>query len=161
MNSNTCNFYDPGTNEPLSYVLNKFGQKVGLPLSDNLPTPPFPNLETVHGITCRLEPLKVHHAEDLLYAMAENDSDWTYLLTDRPKDLNEYRQLIENYNKFHDRVNVAIVDNKTNKAVGSIAYMRIDPTNCSLEIGAVNFSKAMQKTKMGTEAIYLMMKVCL
>jgi RimJ/RimL family protein N-acetyltransferase len=51
----------------------------------------------------------------------------------------------------------AIVDPQ-GRAIGVAAYMRIDPANGVIEVGHLNFSRALQRTAAATEAMYLMMR---
>jgi RimJ/RimL family protein N-acetyltransferase len=46
----------------------------------------------------------------------------------------------------------------TGMAVGMGSFMRADPANGAIEIGAIWMSQALQRTREGTEAIYLMMR---
>jgi RimJ/RimL family protein N-acetyltransferase len=47
-------------------------------------------------------------------------------------------------------------DNKTGKVVGMASYMRADPANGVVEVGAVAHGPAMSRTPLATEAHYLM-----
>ncbi|WP_298969458.1 GNAT family protein [uncultured Roseobacter sp.] len=40
---------------------------------------------------------------------------------------------------------------------GVASFLRIDPTNGSIEVGHINYSPALQRTRAATEAMYLMM----
>ncbi|GEO85425.1 MULTISPECIES: GNAT family N-acetyltransferase [Alphaproteobacteria] len=70
---------------------------------------------------------------------------------------------IEDFEKWLDSVQtnwgwVAHVfrDNKTGKVVGMSSYMRADPANGVVEVGAVAHGPAMSRTPISTEAHYLM-----
>jgi RimJ/RimL family protein N-acetyltransferase len=52
----------------------------------------------------------------------------------------------------------AIVDRPSGRALGVAAYMRIEPAVGVIEVGHVNFSLAMQRSAIATEAMYLMMR---
>ena len=52
----------------------------------------------------------------------------------------------------------AIVDKASAKALGVVGYLRIEPSLGVIEIGHVNYSPALQKTRGATETIYLMLK---
>ena len=56
------------------------------------------------------------------------------------------------------RIFFAIIKRADNKAVGLASYLRINPQDGSIEIGHINYSPLLQKTREGTEAMYLMMK---
>jgi len=51
----------------------------------------------------------------------------------------------------------AVIDRKSNKALGLASYLRIDPPAGVIEVGHIHFSPALQGTAMATEAMYLMM----
>ena len=52
----------------------------------------------------------------------------------------------------------AIVEKATGRAVGVASYMRIVPEHGCIEVGHINFSPALQRTPIATEAMYLMMR---
>ncbi|HYW50073.1 MAG TPA: GNAT family protein, partial [Gemmatimonadaceae bacterium] len=52
----------------------------------------------------------------------------------------------------------AVIDAASSAAVGIASYMRIAPEQGSLEVGHINFSPALQRTPVATEAMYLMMR---
>jgi RimJ/RimL family protein N-acetyltransferase len=52
----------------------------------------------------------------------------------------------------------AVIDLATGRAAGVAAYMRIQPTAGSIEVGHVHFSPRLQRTRAATEAMYLMMQ---
>ncbi|MGH7122591.1 MAG: GNAT family N-acetyltransferase, partial [Acetobacteraceae bacterium] len=52
----------------------------------------------------------------------------------------------------------AIIANESRRAVGVAALMRIDPANGVIEVGSIHYAPALQRTRAGTEAIYLLMR---
>ncbi|MCP4307477.1 MAG: GNAT family N-acetyltransferase, partial [bacterium] len=50
----------------------------------------------------------------------------------------------------------AILDANTGRALGSAAFMRITPAHGVIEVGTITFSPRLKRTRIGTEAIYLM-----
>ena len=52
----------------------------------------------------------------------------------------------------------AHVKRHTGEALGMGSFMRADAANGVIEIGSIWFSQALQRTREGTEAIYLMMR---
>ncbi|WP_246118180.1 GNAT family N-acetyltransferase [Corynebacterium canis] len=56
-----------------------------------------------------------------------------------------------------DPFTFTVVENATGNAVGTIALMRIDCANGSIEVGNVTFSPAIQRTAISTEAQFLLM----
>jgi len=140
-------------------VLNKFGQPVG----DELPTwqpRPRPAHSQLNGQYCRLEPLNVDkHSEQLFNAwhLVEDNRDWTYFSVDRPETQAECDAMIAHNAASQDPLFFAVVDNQTGKAIGGVSLMRIDAENGVAEIGWVNWTPLMKRSRFGTEAIYLLL----
>ena len=117
------------------------------------------------GRTCRLEPVDVgRHAADLFaaYMEAPDGRDWTYLFTERAEDPAAFRAYLEKAAASNDPLHYTIVDladgKGAGKAVGTAALMRIEPAHGVIEVGGITYSPRLKKTRMGTEAMYLMMR---
>jgi len=140
--------------------VNSLGQIIGFPVTDWRPIL-RPSHKLLAGQFCRLEPLSVEcHAADL-YAANALDVDgrnWTYLPYGPFDSLSSYRVWVEQYSITSDPLFFAIVSLATGRAVGVASYLRIDPTNGSIEVGHLNFSPLMQRTVIASEAMYLMMQ---
>jgi len=144
----------------MTYVLNHLGQPVGLPLPDWAP-PPHPPREPMHGRYARLEPLDPERHAAELYAAAQLDPDgggWTYLPYGPFDSLDAYRAWMVKHWLGADPLFFAIVDLATGKAVGAAAYLRITPAHGVVEVGHLYFSPLMKRSRVATEAMYLMMK---
>ena len=112
------------------------------------------------GRFCRVEPVDVdRHAADLYEANLEvgDGRNWTYLPYGPFDDFPAYREWLAQKAVHDDPLFHAIVD-RSGKAVGVAAYMRIDPPNGVIEVGHLNFSPRLQRTPAATEAMYLMMR---
>ena len=57
-----------------------------------------------------------------------------------------------------DLVPFAVIDLRTEKAVGLVSYMAIERFQDSVEIGRVTWSHRMKVTRIGTEAVWLVLK---
>ena len=113
------------------------------------------------GHACRVEPLDVdRHAADLHAAntLDAEGRNWTYLSAPPPRDLDEYRRWLTETTTGVDPMFHAIVDATSGSAVGVAAYLRIDPDHGVIEIGHINFSPLLQRTRAATEAMFLMMR---
>lgn len=140
---------------------NELGQPVGAPLPHWSPRP-LPLRAPLEGRLCRIEPLHPErHAEELFEAFAKSDpSNWTYL----PDYMGPYSTLAA----WKEWLAVAlaspdplwhvIIDKETGRAVGLASYLRIDPKSGVIEVGGLNYSKALQRKPTSTEAMYLMMR---
>ena len=138
-----------------------YGQEIGASLN-GWTTPKAPTRVTLEGRYCRLEPLDAtRHAGDLFaaYAAAPDTRDWTYLPLDRPADTDGFRGLVAAQALSRDPLHFAIVDMADARARGTAALLRIDPGNGVIEVGHINFSPSLKRTRAGTEAIYLLGKL--
>ncbi len=138
---------------------NKYGQLVGFPLPEWQPAS-FPKLSELAGQHCRLLPLDAGHCEALFdaYSLAKDDRDWTWLGADKPACIQEMMLWINNKINDSSLVSWVVTEMKSGGPVGVVCYSCIDTVNGALEIGHVTWSPLMQRTAMGTEAIYLLLK---
>jgi len=138
---------------------NKYGQPVGFALPDWQPVA-FPGNCLINGQHCNLEPLEISHSEALFeaFSQAKDDRDWTWLGAEMPANLQEMMDWVKHKIEDSQLVAWAVADAKKGQAVGVVCFSNIDPVNGALEIGHVTWSPLMQRTAMGTEAIYLLLK---
>ena len=121
---------------------------------------PHPSRVVLQGRFCRLEPLRVVHAEALFsaYSLAEDTRSWTWLLREPDATAAEYSKWVASVSDLSDPMHFAVIDNQTQSPVGTLALMRIDPKNGVVEVGHVHFSPLLSRTPMSTEAQYLLMR---
>jgi len=147
-------------NRGMSQHTNVYGQPVGFPLPDWQPRA-WPEYETFSGDYCRLEPLSAdRHGRELYaaYAQAADGRDWTYMFAEPFADEAAYVAYARQLENGRDPLHFAVIDPASNRAVGSLALMRIDATHGSIEVGHVAFSPLLKQTRMATEAHYLLMR---
>jgi len=130
------------------------GQPVGLPVD---PTPaPRPGPVTLKGRYGRLEKLTPAHAADLWAAFAGHDQVWTYISTDGPfATAAEFVPFLEKRAAADDPYAYAIID-PSDRAIGYLTLLRIEPAMRVIEVGHVLYSPALQRTPLGTETQYLL-----
>ena len=139
---------------------NIYAQPVGTPLP-NWTARPLPARSAILGRYCRLEPLDAaRHADDLYaaYSQAADGRDWTYMPVGPFASAADYRAHAERAAANPDFLHYAVIDLKTDRAVGTLALMRMDPANGVIEVGFVAFSPLLQRTPISTEAQYLLMQ---
>ncbi|SDC20499.1 GNAT family N-acetyltransferase [Acinetobacter boissieri] len=139
---------------------NEYNQPIGEPLP-HWTIRKTPEKKCFNGSYCTLEPLEANkHANELYnaYSQAKDDSDWTWLPVGPFKDFDHYFRIAESFELSKDQIHYTIIDNVTSQAIGSIALIRIDPQNGSLEMGFVLYSPLLKRTRIATEAQYLLMK---
>ena len=136
-----------------------YGQPVGAPVPDWSERPRASRVPMT-GVYCRIEPVDIErHARDLFDAWAEapDDRDWTYLFAERPVDADACRAYVARLAASEDPLHYAVVDLASGHAVGTAALMRMEPVHGVIEVGSITYSPRLQRTRAGTEAMYLLM----
>lgn len=144
----------------MQHDTNNLGQPVGFVVSDWKPAQ-VPSGETMEGRFCRLERLDPDvHATSLYLANALDVEGrmWTYLPYGPFATIESYRGWLDHNCRGSDPLFYAIIDKRTNRAVGVASYKRINPGNGSVEVGHLAYSPLLQRTPASTEAMYLMME---
>lgn len=117
-----------------------------------------PKSDRLEGQYVTLERLDVErHFPALWQAFESTQIDhWRYLLYGPFSNAQAYRQWLEQAAGSSDPFYYSIIVDGL--ALGLVSYMRIDAGNGVLEIGHVNFSPALQRTRAATEALMLMIE---
>ena len=139
---------------------NALGQPVGAPVPGWTPRPRPPKT-AMTGRFCTVEPLDpARHAAPLYASYAEDREGrmWTYLPRGPYASLDDYRHWVETACDSDDPLAHAIIDNRNSGAVGTAAYLRIEPSVGVIEVGSLAFSPRLQRRPAATEAMYLMMR---
>ncbi len=119
------------------------------------PAPP-PTHEAVRGHWCRLEPLAREHAEALHAAYEEDDGQlWTYMPWGPFSGPVELAKVIQWIAAQPDWQGYAILT-PGGVPQGMACYLRIDPPNGVVEVGAIAYAPSLQRTTASTEAMFLM-----
>ena len=138
---------------------NRFGQPIGSALPGWTPPAP-PARIAMAGRYCRLEPMHERFASDL-YAAALHDADgatWTYLPYGPFASEDEFCDWLRRECLSPDPLFFAIVEAAGGRAMGQASYLNIKCAQGSIEVGHLYFSPLMKRTRVATEAIYLMMR---
>ncbi len=122
-------------------------------------SPPRPRQLVLEGRYARLEPLRAgDHAEEVFRANAADDRIWDYLPYGPFTDVASYSDWIRSVERSTDPLFHAICNRESGNWEGVASYLRIAPEAGSIEVGHINFSPALQRTRAATEAMYLMMR---
>jgi RimJ/RimL family protein N-acetyltransferase len=141
-------------------IKNELGQPVGASLPD-WSGASEPDRATLLGLRCRLEALDAErHAEALHIAYGEDrdGGNWTYLPYGPFTTSADYRDLIKGLQGLGDTHFFAIIDLGSETPIGVSSYLRAAPEMGSIEVGHLNYSPALQRTPVSTEAMFLMMR---
>ncbi|BEM33696.1 GNAT family N-acetyltransferase [Serratia marcescens] len=139
---------------------NQYGQPIGDALPHWQPAG-MPGHTLLPGRFCRLEPLDLERWGDELYRAyqtAEDDRDWTYLFWQRPQTREDFQHYLQAQVSGADRNTMVVIDQANGRAVGTCAFLRIDPANGAAELGTINWSPLMKRSALGSEAIFLMLR---
>jgi len=112
------------------------------------------------GRYCTVEPLDVDRHAAGLFAANRRDVDgrnWTYLPYGPFGELDAYVDWMRDTCLGDDPMFHAVVDHAQGP-VGVASYLRVNPPSGSIEVGHINFSPLLQRTRAATEAMYLMMR---
>lgn len=121
---------------------------------------PWPAAAVLHGSLCRLEPLALAQHADALFAAYRSNadgSDWTYQPVGPFACLADYRAYVAAIVARQDALHYAVVDPSTGLALGTCALLRPQPEHGVIELGSLAFSPALQGTRMGTLACFLLL----
>jgi RimJ/RimL family protein N-acetyltransferase len=137
--------------------VNEHGQPIGFPMPGWQGVRPPPRTPMA-GRYCRVEPIDAGRHAEALYRANTLERNFTYSGSGPFASLDEYRGWIETFCMGDDPLFHAIVDASTGQAAGVASYLRIDPKNGVIEVGHINYSPLLQRSRAATEAMYLMMK---
>ena len=139
---------------------NEYGQPIGWPVEGWTERPATPTTPIV-GRYCRVEKLDAERDGPALwraYAEAPDGRDWTYLAVGPFADLAGYIAHARRIAASADPLHHVIFDLASGEPVGTAALMRIDRANGAIEVGWVTYSRRLQRSRAGTEAMFLLMR---
>lgn len=134
---------------------NQFGQPIGPDLGD-WSAAEFPPPDVLIGHHVKLEPLDAEaHAPGLYSAFREAPPTlWTYLPYGPLRSVDETAAMIDSFIEHSDWVPYAMVIDSS--PLGFASYLRIDPAGGVIEIGAITYALALQRTTAATETLRLL-----
>lgn len=144
----------------MSEHTNHLGQPIGWPVPDWAPCERPPR-SPIQGRYCRLEPLDVAAHGDDLWAAFSADAEgrmWTYLPSGPFADRAAFDAFLAPCESSEDPLFHTVIDEASGRAVGFATYLRIEPKVGVIEVGFITFSPAMQRSRLSTEVMYLMMR---
>lgn len=113
----------------------------------------------LEGAYVTLEPLDPVRHGDSLWRLAgglENQALWKYMHSGPFPERSAFDAYLAEKAVSEDPLYFAIVDRTTGLAVGHATFLRIDPAQRVIEVGAIVFTRPLQRTRAATEAMYLM-----
>lgn len=113
---------------------------------------------TLKGNLITLVPLKREHADALIDAAADGEL-WNLWYTSVPNNQTIEAYLDQAFNDQNDgrALLFVVIENATQKVIGSTRYCNADSLNKRVEIGYTWYAKSFQKTGTNTECKYLLL----
>jgi RimJ/RimL family protein N-acetyltransferase len=108
----------------------------------------------LEGRYTRLEPLSLAHAEGL-YRAAPDPQRFDYLFDVPPGNLADLRAWIERSMKGEESLFHSVINRASGEATGRQSLMRIVPEHGVIEIGNILWGPAISRTRISTEAFFL------
>lgn len=122
----------------------------------DLLTPLVPEPVTLRNDVVTLEALEVRHARDLCDAL--DDGVFAYMpMRSSVKTISEVRRYVEFQAGRPSTIAFAVIDNATERAVGSTSYLNIRAEHRGVEIGSTWIGKDARGTKINPAMKHLML----
>ena len=116
-------------------------------------------VSVLEGRYARLEPLVAErHAALLFRSYVGHDQVWRYLPYGPFSSAAQYHRWVREMEGDDSLQFYAVRNLDSGVFEGVASYLRIAPQAGSIEVGHINFSPALQGTRAGTEALFLMMQ---
>lgn len=138
-------------------TLNEFGQPIGFSV-ENFVVPPRPDFPILVGNFAHAEPISRKHIPALYKAFSLDSEgyNWTYMPYGPFAHIEEFANWVE-ANCFGEDPKFYTIFLEEDPA-GMASFLRIDPKVGCIEIGHIHLSPLLQRTRVGTEALLLMIE---
>tara|TARA_R110002051_G_scaffold70726_7_gene127278 strand:+ start:17309 stop:18019 length:711 start_codon:yes stop_codon:yes gene_type:complete len=139
--------------------INENGQPIGADV-EGWVARPRPPLTALMGAYADAVPLRAADHGDALFAAFETDASgamWTYMPIGPFTSRADFDAFLKWAETSVDPLFYAIINKFTGRAEGFASYLRIEPSVGVIEVGFIAMSPTLQKTRVSTEAMFLMM----
>ena len=127
-------------------------------LVDGWTAPPRPQSAVLQGALVQLEPMNADaHAADLHRAFAGHEALWDYMPYGPFATVDAYHAWAKNSASGADPFYYVLRNCATGLCGGVASYLNIVPGNGSVEVGNICFAPELQRGRIATEAMFLMM----
>ena len=133
--------------------------RIGYPV--NFRKAKLPSKKKLMGLYTILEPLQIKKHSINLFKNFSKDKkgiDWIYMPQGPFKNEISLKKYLKNKNLTGNPFFYTIYSKRLKTFCGLASYLRIKPQVGTIEVGYITYSKNLQRTVEGTEAMYLMMK---
>lgn len=130
------------------------------PVVDATPRP-LPVRVGLRGTHVVLEPLHRRHADELWDAAQGADPSWDYMAYGPFASREAMAAHVADFASQHDPMAWAVRPVSTGVVSGWLTLMEIQPKHAAVELGHIWFAPRMQRTRAGTEAMFLLMRLAM
>lgn len=124
------------------------------------PTPrPLPARVKLRGVHVEMEPLHVRHVPELWDAAQGASDSWTYMAYGPFATEAAMRSFVADFASTHDPMAWAVRPIATGVVSGWLTLMDIQPKMSAIELGHIWFAPRMQRTRAGTEAMLMLLRL--
>jgi RimJ/RimL family protein N-acetyltransferase len=120
-----------------------------------------PTCQTISGDYVMLVPTNADADAEALFAASHGDEDrvrlWTYMLNGPFADVAAMREWLRGCERSTDPLFFTVTDLASTQRIGMVSYLNIVPVMRRLELGNIWYTPQVQRTKVNTETIYLML----
>ena len=120
---------------------------------------PLPARVKLRGVHVELEPLHVRHAAELWEAAQGAEGSWTYMGYGPFASQAAMTSFVADFACGHDPMAWAVRPVATGVVSGWLTLMEIVPKFAAIELGHIWFSPRMQRTRAGTEAMVMLLRL--
>ena len=129
----------------------------------SLRTEPAPRPARIRlpGRYVSMEPLDPDTHGDGIWKASGGEANahlWQWMPDGPFPDREGFDTSLANKKASEDPLFFAIVDTVTGEALGMASFLRIDPRHRVIEVGSIMYGPALQRSRQGTEAMFLMMR---
>jgi RimJ/RimL family protein N-acetyltransferase len=117
----------------------------------------FPERRRHEGDSVCLEPLSAEHVGDLWNAASGAENTWQYLRYGPFKTIGGLAEHVEELASREHQPFWGVRSLASGKVLGWLSLCDIYPEDAAIEVGSIWFSPALQRTRMATEAIFLLL----
>ena len=111
----------------------------------------------LEGEVVRLEPVNVaRHAGQLFAAQSSAPELWAYLPYGPFESETAFRVWLTERAASSDPLFYAIIERMSGRALGMASFLRVEPGHGVIEVGHIWYSPALQRTRLATDAMYVM-----
>ena len=111
----------------------------------------------LEGELVRLDPVDVaRHAGQLFAAQSSAPELWEYLPYGPFESETAFRVWLTERAASSDPLFYAIIEKVSGRALGMASFLRVEPGHGVIEVGHIWYSPALQRTRLATDAMYVM-----